>query len=103
MLFQVRATLRETSYQTALLEQIRTYNPTWVEIVAGPDDLIDPNGPVALSNLSINSYQLRLVNAVSFVDGRQLFPVPVNTDEPEQEKDVADPGQPERSGADAAG
>lgn len=80
MMFHVRGSRNpDTSYRTAFLEQVRAYDPSWIGIVVEPEDLIDPEGPVAISNLPLNSYHLKLVNSVRYIDGTQLFPVPGTT------------------------
>jgi len=79
----------DTMYRTAFLEQVKAYDPNWISVVCDTFDLVDPEGPVALSNLPLNSYHLRLVDVVLWKhDGRQLYPEleapPVNTGDKEK-------------------
>ena len=83
----------EIDKRIAFLEQIKGYDPSWVSIIFEPSDLIDPDGPVALSNLPINTYQMKLVNVVKYVDGEQLYPLPVNTETSEKVEVVAQAGK----------
>jgi hypothetical protein len=78
MQYQVTANRKhDSSMRTAFLEQIKGYEPEWITLVAGPEDLLDPEGPVSLDNLPVNGYILKLVDVVRFQDGQQLYPVPV--------------------------
>lgn len=80
MFFQIQISpTTESMYRTAFLEQMRGYDPKYIGLVFGPDDLIDPDGPIAMSNLPIATAHLRLLNAVRYVDGTQLWPVPGTT------------------------
>lgn len=80
MLFQIQVAAKlESMYRTAFIEQVRAYDPSYVALVVGPEDLVDPDGPIALTNLPFDSYNLKLLNAIRYVDGTQLYPVPGTT------------------------
>jgi hypothetical protein len=59
----------------AFLEQIIGYEPNSVVLLAGREDLIDPEGPIAMSNLRLTGYELKMIDVVRFVDGTDVIPI----------------------------